>query len=240
MAQVCVCSERLEVDETGRLCVIPGSLGLRERVIFATPGEHEFDPAAYPWLARVFVQVQAAGGGSAGAVSQANELVARPGGAGGGYSDSLLDVGALGGPVTVTVGAGGAAGIGNNPGGDGGDSSFGALVTAEGGEGGTANMTSGNTLGTTTGIAAPLAGTGQHVMGGGAGSGAIRLTGTQGTAGAGGDSHLGHGGFGRATSGPGTAPRGRGGGAGGALAIGVASEDGAQGGAGIVLVWLYG
>lgn len=237
---VCVCPDRLEVDELGRLCVIPGSLGLRERVVFPTPGVHVFNPAAYPWLVRVFVRVQAAGGGSGGAESQAGELVARPGGAGGGYSESLLDVGTLGGPVSVTVGAGGAPGVGNNPGGDGGDSSFGTLVTALGGQGGSANMTSGNTPGTASGIAAPLAGTGGHIMGGGAGTGAIRLNGTQGMSGAGGDSHLGHGGFGRATSGPGTAPRGRGGGAGGALAIGVAAEDGAQGGTGIVIVDLYG
>lgn len=237
---VCVCTDRLEVTDDGRLCVIPGSLGLRQRVIFHTPGEHIFDPAAYPYAARIFVRVQAAGGGSAGAVAEAGELVARPGAAGGGYSESLIEMSSLGGPVTVTVGAGGAAGVGNTPGGDGGDSSFGTLVVALGGQGGTANMTSGNTLGTTTGIAAPTAGTGGHIMGGGAGHGAIRLTGTQGMAGAGGDSHLGHGGYGRGTNGPGSLPRGRGGGAGGALAIGAASQDGAQGGDGIVIIDLYG
>lgn len=238
---VCVCTDRLTVDDNGRLCVIPGSLGLRDWVIYPTPGDDfEFRRTDYPWLARVVVRVQAAGGGSAGASSDAGELVARPGGAGGGYSESVIEVGALPAVVPVTVGAGGAPGGAASPGGDGGDSSFGALVVALGGQGGTANMNSGATPVTATGIAGPLAGTGDHIMGGGHGGGAIRLTGSQGLSGAGGDSHLGHGGYSRGTSGPGGASRGRGGGAGGALSIGVASEEGAQGGHGIVIVELYG
>ncbi|WP_119983742.1 hypothetical protein [Streptomyces sp. 11-1-2] len=51
-------------------------------------------------------------------------------GRGGGYSESLLEVSALGSVESVTVGTGGAAGNGNSPGGAGGSSSFGGLVTA--------------------------------------------------------------------------------------------------------------
>src|SRR5690606_15367022 len=106
------------------LCVIPGSLGLREVITYGTPGVHTFRKDDYPWLARVYVKVQGGGGGSAGANAAADELIARPGGAGGGYAEALIDVGMLGAAESVVVGAGGAAGIGNNPGGNGGNSSF--------------------------------------------------------------------------------------------------------------------
>lgn len=240
MARVCVCSDRLEVLSSGELCVIPGSLGLRDVVIYNTPGVHSFTKATYPWLARVYVLVQAAGGGSGGANAADGEAIARPGGAGGGYSEALIDVGTLGAAESVVVGAGGAAGVGNNPGGNGGNSSFGGFAVAFGGDGGTANMNSGTTPVTAHGIPGPLGGTGNaNSGGGGAGGGAIRLTGTQALSGRGGESRLGHGGFERAVEGPGTAPRGRGGGAGGALSLGGAF-DGAEGGHGLVVVYLYG
>jgi hypothetical protein len=50
---------------------------------------------------------------------------------------------------------------------------------------------------------------------------------------------MGHGGFPRNSTGPGTAPRGYGGGAGGALSTGNA-EAGQDGGDGIVIIELYG
>lgn len=238
MANACVCGERLEVNDAGELCIVPGSNGFRQQVIYASPGVHQFRKDDYPWLARVRVQVQAAGGGSAGANAAPNELIARPGGAGGGWSESVIEAAALGAVETVVVGAGGAAGVGNNPGSAGGPSSFGGFCSAVGGDGGTANMTSGTTLGTAQGIAGPLAGTGDHISGGGAGGSAIRLTATQGASGSGGESRLGHGGLSRTTEGPGTAPRGRGGGAGGAFSLGE-SVPGADGGDGIVIIELY-
>ncbi|MGP3957006.1 hypothetical protein ACTWPT_13475 [Nonomuraea sp. 3N208] len=116
---------------------------------------------------------------------------------------------------------------------------FGGFVVAPGGDGGTANETSDTGLDAVSGVPGPLAGTGQHISGGGAGHGAIRLSATQGLSGAGGESRLGHGGFARSTEGSGTAPRGRGGDAGGALSYGD-SVNGEPGGNGIVIVELFG
>ncbi|WP_243740736.1 glycine-rich domain-containing protein [Streptomyces sp. 8K308] len=133
MAQVCVCPEYFTITDTGELCLRAGQQGLRERRIYLDVGVHQFRRSDYPWLARVRVQVQGAGGGSAGADASAGQCTARPGGAGGGYSESLIEASALGAVETVVVGEGGAAGIRNNPGGAGGSSSFGGFCTAPGG-----------------------------------------------------------------------------------------------------------
>ncbi|QFY09984.1 hypothetical protein GBF35_28070 [Nonomuraea phyllanthi] len=138
--------------------------------------------ALYPWLARIRVraQVQGAGGGSAGANAVPNEAIARAGGAGGDWGKSLIQASALGASESVVVGAGG---VENNPGSSGGPSSFGGFVTAAGGDGSVASMTSGTGLNTVTGTPGPLAGTGQHASGGGGGNGAIGLAATQAPAG---------------------------------------------------------
>lgn len=87
-------------------------------------------------LLGVKVRVQADGGGSGGAATSAN-VACSAGGGGGGYAEKWIPAASLAATVTVTVGQGGAAGIaGNNAGGAGTGSSFGALVTASGGLGG--------------------------------------------------------------------------------------------------------
>ncbi|MFE2132890.1 hypothetical protein ACFW9X_06615 [Streptomyces sp. NPDC059466] len=53
-------------------------MGLREIVYFKTTGSDTFDNADYPCLPWIFVQVQAAGGGAAGARANASQLVAPP------------------------------------------------------------------------------------------------------------------------------------------------------------------
>ncbi|MFE7402108.1 hypothetical protein [Streptomyces sp. NPDC057557] len=239
MAAVCACGEYFNVDETGELCLNPGTVGLRKVVQYGSPGTYEFTKADYPWLARVRVRVQAGGGGSAGADADPKQLISRPGGSGGGYSESVIEVGTLAGVESVVVGEGGAGGSGNNAGSTGGTSSFGGTVTAIGGNGGGDGMTSGTSNTTSNGISAPPAGKGQITMGGGPGEGAIRM-GMRGLSGRGGDSHLGFGGYGRSTSGPGGTSRGRGGGAGGAFSSDGAKYDGGPGGSGIVIVELYG
>ncbi|GGZ23188.1 hypothetical protein GCM10010387_15370 [Streptomyces inusitatus] len=239
MASVCVCTDYFTVDDDGQLCLIPGRQGLRETLIFDNPGTFQFQKADYPWLARVMVRVQGAGGGSAGANAAAGECIVRPGGTGGGYSESLVEAASLGAMETIVVGAGGDPGDPNDAGGAGGNSSFGGFATAPGGSGGTASQTSGTVLDATSGISGPLAGIGDLNLGGGASDGAIRLNATNGLSGKGGDSHLGTGGFPRATEGAGTAPRGVGGGAGGALSYG-GSFSGGTGGIGLVIVELYG
>ncbi|MFJ1695646.1 hypothetical protein ACIOHC_10925 [Streptomyces sp. NPDC088252] len=239
MASVCACGEYFNVDETGELCLNPGTMGLRKVVQFGTPGTFKFLKADYPWLARIRVKVQAGGGGSAGAEAAAKQLIARPGGSGGGYSESVIEVGALADVESVVVGAGGAGGLGNNPGTAGGASSFGGVVTAVGGNPGGDGMVSDVTNTTSNGTSAPPAGTGQITSGGGAGEGALRMA-MRGMSGRGGDSWMGFGGYGRTTSGPGGTSRGRGGGAGGAFSSDGTKYDGGVGGNGIVIVELYG
>lgn len=240
MAQVCVCSDYFVVDDDGSLCLVPGSMGLRQVLYFDQPGNFSFEKADYPWLANVRVKVQAAGGGAAGAQADAGELVATVGAAGGGYSESFIAASSLGALENITVGAGGTAGDFDTDGGTGGASSFGGFATANGGGGGTVGMTTGTGAVAFSGIAAPLAGVGQFRTGGGAGGGALRLTGNQGQSGQGGESHLGHGGFQRSSNGGGGATRGYGSGAAGALARNNTTVEGTAGASGIVIVELYG
>ncbi|MFJ4627205.1 hypothetical protein [Streptomyces sp. NPDC088847] len=240
MAAVCVDDSYFDVGDDGRLTMVPGSLGLKSVLYYKTPGNFDFKKSDYPWLARIWIQVQAAGGGAAGAKSNAGQLVAQPGGAGGGYGERLIDVASLGATETIVVGAGGTAGTPTVDGGNGGNSSFGGLCTANGGSGGVAVMASGATVACFSGTPGPLAGLGDVSQGGGAGGGPFRLSGGEGQAGAGGESRFGHGGYARASSGGGGASRGFGGGAAGALARDGDSVNGTQGGDGMVVVWLYG
>jgi hypothetical protein len=84
------------------------------------------------------VRVRMVGGGGGGGSTQvtgAGESASSNGGAGAGYAESFIVAGDLSSSETVTVGDGGvavSAGTGTN----GGSSSFGSLVSAEGGEGG--------------------------------------------------------------------------------------------------------
>ncbi|MFH8577104.1 glycine-rich domain-containing protein [Streptomyces zaomyceticus] len=238
---IALCDEYFTTNEDGDICLKPGTMGLRDTVIFNTAGSFPFNKADYPWLARVRVRVQAGGGGSAGASAAASQSIWRAGGAGGGYAEALVDVATLAASETVTVGAGGAAGVANNgAGGNGGDSSFGALATALGGPGGPAQMATGTSATTANGTPGPAAGTGDWAIGGGGGEGAIRLSGSAGIGGAGGDSQMCHGGASRATAGVGNVPRGYGGGAGGSISANGAAQAGRAGERGIVIVELYG
>lgn len=238
MASVCVDDQYFNVGDDGRLTMIPGALGLRDILYFKTPGTHEFSKAAYPWLARVFVQVQAAGGGAAGSRANAGQLACQPGGAGGGYSERLVEASALGATETIVVGAGGAAGTSTTDGGNGGNSSFGGLCTANGGAGGQLVMNSGASPVCFSGTPGPLAGVGDFVQGGGSGGGPLRINGEQGQSGTGGEARLGHGGWQRASTNAGGAGRGSGGGAAGAFARDGDSTPGTAGQDGIVIVWL--
>lgn len=240
MSQVCACGEYFNVNDSGELCLNPGTMGLREMLTFASPGTYQFERSDYPWLARVRVRVQGGGGGSAGADSDAGGSVWRAGGAGGGYSESVLDVSLLGAIETIVVGEGGDGGVSGSAGVAGGTSSFGGLVAAYGGAGSSLAMTSDSFATTTSATGGPTGNAGQIAIGGASSEGAIRLTAGAGIAGAGGDSFFGHGGFSRATGGAGTAPRGWGAGAGGSASANGAVTNGAAGGSGLVVVELYG
>jgi hypothetical protein len=127
-------------------------------VYFTSSGT--FEKADYPWLRAIRVKCQGAGGGGGSVNTTAsNQNAVGGGGAGGAYAESFItDIAGLDVSVTVTRGAGGAGGTGGgNNGSSGGSSSFGALVSANGGDGGVGrggvalpNVTSG-TGATTTG-----------------------------------------------------------------------------------------
>ncbi len=240
IARACVCEEFFTVDsDSGELCLKPGTMGLRHILYFTEPGTAVFRKADYPWLARVKVRVQGAGGGSAGANAAQNNAVSRPGAGAGAYSESLLEASVLGVAETILVGAGGSAGTTGGDGGAGGASQFGGHVMAPGGNGGTSNMIAGTTPAISQGVAGANPGTGDLRIGGGAGGPAIRLNGAYASGGAGGDSKLGEGGLARSTQGTGLAPRGYGAGAAGAVSLGD-GQVGGPGGNGIVIVELYG
>jgi hypothetical protein len=105
----------------------------------------------------VHVRVQAGGGGSGGCgATSAGQAACAPGGSGGEYAEGWLTPTATGASVAVTVGGGGNGGsAGANAGANGGNSSFGALITAVGGSGG-----SGATSTTSASTAASNGGTG--------------------------------------------------------------------------------
>jgi hypothetical protein len=95
-----------------------------------------FVKADYPWLRAIRVKVQGGGGGSGGAATTGANQAAVGGSAGGGaYAESFItDIAGLDASVSVTRGAGGAGGsAGANNGSNGGASSFGTLVSANGG-----------------------------------------------------------------------------------------------------------
>ncbi|KAA3645344.1 MAG: hypothetical protein DWQ07_12820 [Chloroflexi bacterium] len=110
-------------------------------------------------LHSVIVEVVGGGGGGGGCgTTAAGEHKGGTGGAGGGYSRKFIAAASLGATETVTVGAGGAGGVGANNGAAGGNSSFGAHCSANGGGFGqtggtytTAAMLGGRDGGTATG-----------------------------------------------------------------------------------------
>src|SRR5215472_9100533 len=116
--------------------------------VFTASGSYTPSPNA------TFVTVECLGGGGGGGgamalltSSTASSMIFGGGGGGaGGYSRSVLDVAALSPPVPITIGVGGVGGIGGggsmSHGGAGTQTSFGTLVTANGGGGGYTNNTS--------------------------------------------------------------------------------------------------
>lgn len=123
----------------------------------------------------VTVHLIGGGGGGGSGRSGANSSLrgAGGGGGGGGYSSDTFAAGSLSSTETVTIGAGGTAGAtqftansdGNN-GGDGGNTTFGSHLTANGGQGGRAGTNNGS-----TGGVASTGGTGNIANGGNGGYG---------------------------------------------------------------------
>lgn len=140
----------------------------------------------------LYCVVESVGGGAAagGSAATASSQSAPAGGGGGGeYALGLFDAATIGASQAVTIGAGGTAVSGNNPGGNGGTTSFGALLTALGGIGGSG--------------AASLAGAVSNAGGNGGSGGTggnVRFPGQYGTEGYfSGSDQMGHGGAGGGT-----------------------------------------
>lgn len=243
MATVCVCDDGFVVV-AGELCIAPGLQDLRDIVTYTTPGLFSFTKATYPWLARVKIRVQGAGGGSGGtAPTDPASIAVGSGGAAGAYAEIVVEAEDLAATERVFVGAGGTAGVAGAPGDRGQASFFGSLAIAGGGAGGAGgNSETGTTL---AGRVAP-GGTGDAgtilIPGGdgepGWGRGTIEVR----KAGSGGSSVFGGGRAGRGSGGNGNAGRiASGEGAGGAAAgASAAAGDGAAGAGGRVVVELYG
>lgn len=250
MAAVCADGDAFSVDEKGLLTLKKGVTGLRQMKVFrADESPAQFRKADYPWLSKVFVRVQAAGGGSAGADtgSDKDHRIYRSGAGAGAYGEALIDVAQLGDTETVVIGAGGKGGSGNQDGGAGGGSSFGGIVTVEGGPGSPASMDSHTATRFHSGTPGARAGSSPGwSTGGGAGEGCVRIDITEGDgnqkatgqSGAGGDSMMGFGGAARSVNGS-SIGEGFGWGAGGAANGVEGASKGANGGNGIVVCYLY-
>lgn len=189
------------------------------------------------------VEVQGGGGGSGGCASgTGTQGAGSAGGGGGGYTRKLITSSAIGSSQTVTVGAGGTAGTsGNNSGGAGGTSSFGAILSATGGNFSTGCATS-STI-TSSGSASGGGGSGSggdiNLTGGNGGLGVCYGGSSYGTGGSGGESELGTGGlggFGNNNAGQGGLNYG--GGAGGS-ATNTTAVGGSAGAQGVVIVTEY-
>jgi hypothetical protein len=184
------------------------------------------------------VKITVVGGGSGGAGTRANPppstAVSRGGGGGGGGGTAISWISApvIAGPVAVTVGTGGAGGAAPATNGTwtngtpGGTSSFGEILSATGGNGGTGNagaggLGSGGTL---------------NIGGGGGGNGTIVGPAAGASSGAGGPSTLGGGGSAVFTGGAGQPAGNYGAGGSGGASTSTAGQAGGNGSGGIVIV----
>ena len=229
-------------SSTGQLGVTTGSTLFNSISVQTFTSSRTYTPTS--GMLYCIVEVVGGGGGGGGAAStSATQSSAASGGAGGGYCRKAFTAASIGVSQTVTIGAGGTGGAaGNNPGVIGGNTTFGALLTANGGSAG---------LGSAAVSVSNV--TASSVNGGSASGGDINITGgpsvygatvivTAGSnsypiAGGGGNSFYGQGGA-DASNAPGNSAVGYGSGGGGA-SCGISNGTGlagANGAAGIVIV----
>jgi hypothetical protein len=152
------------------------SYNLAETVYFTSSGT--FTKATYPWLRAIRVRVQGAGGGGGGCAATTSGTNAIAGAGGGGvYAESFItNISGLGASITVTRGAGGAGGAaGVNSGSTGGASSFGALVSANGGTSGEGGFNTGMGVFNNNGSPSSATGTGDLVVPGGSVPGDVTI-----------------------------------------------------------------
>ena len=188
-----------------------------------------------------YVMFECWGGGGAGggAVTAASSSQGGGGGGAGGYSRITVSAATAGASQTVTCGAAGTPGsVGNNPGGNGGDTSVGTICVGKGGTGGgAANSAIG--IGGLGGVAGTgdITATGMNGFSAGAGAGTATVSVSSG---AGGSTLVGSGGRGPAAQTTGNAGTGNGsGGSGGTTYNNGGSTAGGAGTIGLVIVTEY-
>lgn len=132
--------------------------------------------APSPYLKFAVVFCKAGGGGGGSAVSTAAQWAAAGGGGEGCYAMSVLTAGQIGGNQPITIGAGGLGGSAiNQYGANGGNTSFGSLVVADGGNGGPSGNA--NTFAIVGGAMGGNGGAGQIVVPGCCGTGGTSIYG---------------------------------------------------------------
>lgn len=224
-------------DGTNFVLQSPWGTSLCGVQVFATAGTATYMPTA--GTKAVVVEVQGAGGAGGGAaITGAGQVSLGSGGAAGAFAISRLTSGFSG--VAITVGAAG-VGAAGAAGGNGGTSSFGTLISAPGGLGGSA--TGAQTPPWATGVSSSIIATGGNITNGPgeSGSESIALSASVAFGGQGGQTRYGGGGGiansnldGATTYAPGAA-----GGGAANLASQATARKGGNGGAGLVIVWEY-
>lgn len=231
---------------SGNIAQVPGApfIGKKLTAKVATVTRQVFTSSVTytpsPGLLYALVEVQAGGGGGGGAPGgTAPQAAAATGGAEGGYSSKVIPAATIGSSQAVTVGAAGANGAaGNTNGGGGGASSFGSLLTANGGSPGGGQATqSALSLSNAPGVGGTAAGGDINLQGGPGGYGVAYGGSSIGIGGKGADARYGRGGNGGA-SGSGGNATGYGAGGGGAGAT-TSDQPGGSGAPGVVIVTEY-
>lgn len=144
-------STQFSVDANGFVSLTGGGGGSGINVVqtqvFTSSGTYT------PTAGMVYAQIEVVGSGGGGGGSDAviaGQFGAAGGGGGGEYALGIFDAATIGASQTVTINAAGAGGVGLANGGNGGSVSVGALISANGGLGGTqggSTAASGFTLG---------------------------------------------------------------------------------------------
>jgi hypothetical protein len=230
---------RLDASDVNDFLVNKGGFEFFETITFTSSGT--FTKADYPDMRAIRIKVQGAGAGGAGAgATGSGQGSCGSGGGGGVYAESFItDLTSLTEDVSVTIGAGGAGGVGTGSGSDGGESSFGSLVVAPGGTGGSSRAASAFPV-LIVGGDLKTGGTGQIIRQGEPGGTGIVVKQGQADGGAGANSLLGVGARGATSGNAGSNGEGFGsGGSGAANSASVAARDGGNGAAGIVIVEVF-
>src|SRR5438105_1139097 len=168
----------MSVDESGNLAALAHFAVLDYRLIKVTAitvtGTSTYTPSN--GTRAIFVECVGGGGQGGGAATSSTQVSVGSGGGAGAYSAKWIT--GVNATYSVTVGVGGTTGGAGATGQNGADTTFGSgpLVTAKGGTGGVA-MAAGTTLITQDGTAggAEASGVGDILVGGGDGSGAVRI-----------------------------------------------------------------